>query len=118
MHLAGRQAAAEVATSHIQGLAVAGLAHAERVGRYEATAGRDPGEVIADEHLIVVLADLLAAPGHVGLLLVGHHLGGQHLAIVEGTAHENGILVGVMATENGASWQASVDIAANPLVVC
>jgi len=118
MHLAGREAALEVATTHVQGLTLAGLAHTDGVGRDEATAGRDPGVMVTDEDLEVVLADLLAAPGNVGLLLAGHHLRRQHLAIVVGTTHIDGILVGIVASKDGARWQGSVNVGANPGVVC
>lgn len=115
--LAGGETALEVAASHEQSLAVGGLADAQGEGGYLTAAGRDPGEVVAGKDLKVVLADLLAAPGHIGLLLVGHHLGGQHLSIVIGAAHIDGILIGIMATQDGATRQTSIDIGANPNVV-
>lgn len=47
MHLAGRQAALEVATTHVQWLAVRGLADAEGMGRHLTIAGWDPAVMVA-----------------------------------------------------------------------
>lgn len=98
MDLAGGEAALEVTTAHVQGLTLASLAHLDGMGRDRSTTGRDPGEVITDKNLEVMLADLLTAPWYIGLLLAGHHLRWQHLSIVVGTAHKDGILVGVVAS--------------------
>lgn len=104
MHLAGRQTALEIAATHKQRLPLGGLAHAQSMRRHLAMAGRYPAVMVSGEDLVIVLANLLAAPGHVRLMLVGYHLGGEHVAVVIGAAHIDRILIRIVAGGDG-KWR-------------
>lgn len=117
MHLAGRQAAREVAATHVERFPVGGTTHAQCMRWHTTVAGAHPVVVVTRQYFHVVLVDLLATPGDIGLLLARYHLGGQHVAVVNGTTHVDGIVVRVVASYDGHGGQRTVHVGGYPVLL-
>ncbi|KAI8038723.1 hypothetical protein M5D96_008631, partial [Drosophila gunungcola] len=102
--LAGRdqargQATLVVTASIVQGLSVASTSGGDGiVGNM--VSGMGPDISAAGEHFVAGLLELVAAETDVGGALAGHHLGGQHLALVHRPAGVDGRTVGVVAGDH------------------
>lgn len=74
--------------------------------------------MVSGKNLNVVFVMFLATPSDIGLLLVGNHLGWQHISIVIGTANVDWISIGIMTGVNGEWRQILIYVCGNPGVIC
>lgn len=99
---AGRQAALVMSASVIDGFAVACASRGDGIRGNAMVMGPDPDIAIAGEHLIGGLLELVAPKADIGRALAGHHLGGQHFALVHGASGIDGRAIRIVTGYDGA----------------
>lgn len=104
LHLTRRLASLVKSASNVQGLTIGCLAAVDSAFWKISASCELPNKVARSQDFEVLLRVLLAAVTNVRSVLVRHHLGWDHVALVERAAYVDHGAIGVNATSDHVVW--------------